>query len=131
MKLNIERAILHALDPASGAPVLSEEPMALDEEVRDFLEAHFLKCLESDEVQMARLREESVFGQRMRALGREGAGLGDGGFEGAGAADGARGPAVAFVDESRHLAEQIFQILSGNPEVPAGDLICMLCSTGS
>ena len=143
MKLNIERAILHALDPASGAPVLSEEPMALDEEVRDFLEAHFLKCLESDEVQMARLREESGFGQRMRALGREGAGLGDGGFEGAGpdavagpdAAAGpaaaAGGPAAAFVDESRHLAEQIFQILSGNPEVPAGDLICMLCRTGS
>ena len=210
MKLNIERAILHALDPASGAPVLSEEPMALDEEVRDFLEAHFLKCLESDEVQMARLREESGFGQRMRilgraagvpaaawdaqasqarggfaapwaesggqdesvaippggsaapwgagdvapwedaaagdngghagdrngAFGREGAGLGDGGFEGAGpdAAAGpaaARGPAAAFVDESRHLAEQIFQILSGNPEVPAGDLICMLCRTGS
>ena len=163
MKLNIERAILHALDPASGAPVLSEEPMALDEEVRDFLEAHFLKCLESDEVQMARLREESGFGQRMRimgraagvhagdrngAFGREGAGLGDGGFEGAGpdAAAGpaaaarsdaagpaaaAGGPAAAFVDESRHLAEQIFQILSGNPEVPAGDLICMLCRTGS
>lgn len=179
MKLNIERAILHALDPASGAPVLSEEPMALDEEVRDFLEAHFLKCLESDEVQMARLREESGFGQRMRilgraaapwaesggqdgggaapwgagdvapwedaaagdngghagdrngAFGREGAGLGDSGFEGAGPADGARGPAAAFVDESRHLAEQIFQILSGNPEVPAGDLICMLCRTGS
>ncbi len=121
MKLNIERAILHALDPASGAPVLSEEPMALDEEVRDFLEAHFLKCLESDEVQMARLREESGFGQRMRILGRAAAGPDAA----------ARGPAAAFVDESRHLAEQIFQILSGNPEVPAGDLICMLCRTGS
>ena len=114
MKLNIEKAILHALDPASGAPVLSEEPMALDEEVREFLEAHFIKCLESDEVQMARLREESGFGQRMRFLGRA-----------------AGEPAAAFVAESRHLAEQIFQILSGNPEVPAGDLICMLCRTGS
>ena len=75
-------------------------------------------------------------GDRNGAFGREGAGLGDGGFEGAGpdAAAGpaaARGPAAAFVDESRHLAEQIFQILSGNPEVPAGDLICMLCRTGS
>ncbi|MGN0719545.1 MAG: hypothetical protein ACI4LQ_07005, partial [Anaerovoracaceae bacterium] len=96
MKLNIERAILHALDPASGAPVLSEEPMALDEEVRDFLEAHFLKCLESDEVQMARLREESGFGQRMRILGRAAAGP----DAAAGLAAGAGGPAVAFVDES-------------------------------
>lgn len=169
MKLNIERAILHALDPASGAPVLSEEPMALDEEVRDFLEAHFLKCLESDEVQMARLREESGFGQRMRILGHaagvpaaawdaqasqarggfaapwaagdvapwEDAAAGDNGGH-AGDRNGAfgsdpegAGPVGAFVDESRHLAEQIFQILSGNPEVPAGDLICMLCRTGS
>ena len=210
MKLNIEKAILHALDPASGAPVLSEEPMALDEEVREFLEAHFLKCLESDEVQTARLREESGFGQRMRALGRaagvpaaawdaqasQARGGGAAPWAESGASDGAApwaesevswvgaapweevggqdgdaaapgdagesaapwedsaagdngghagdrngaghggfgpgsGPAGAFVDESRHLAEQIFQILSGNPEVPAGDLICMLCRTGS
>ncbi|MGN1143963.1 MAG: nucleoid-associated protein [Anaerovoracaceae bacterium] len=241
MKLNIEKAILHALDPASGAPVLSEEPMALDEEVREFLEAHFIKCLESDEAQTARLREESGFGQRMRALSRtagegdegsgsampaaawdawasqarggeaapwaesgasdaaapwaesaasdeaapwaesaasdeaapwaesaapwensaagdngghagdmneafggEGSGPESGGPRGAGpdawaagpgssALGGAwgAGPAEAFVAESRHLAEQIFQILSGNPEVPAGDLICMLCRTGS
>lgn len=196
MKLNIEKAILHALDPASGAPVLSEEPMALDEEVREFLEAHFIKCLESDEVQMARLREESGFGQRMRVLGRaagvpaaawdaqasqarggeaapwaesaapwvesaapwaesaapwveaggqdgdaaapwEDSAAGDNGGnagdmnEAFGGLGGAGGPAEAFVAESRHLAEQIFQILSGNPEVPAGDLICMLCRTGS
>lgn len=160
MKLNIERAILHALDPASGAPVLSEEPMALDEEVRDFLEAHFLKCLESDEVQMARLREESGFGQRMRVLGRaagvpaaawdaapwadqaapwdgDASAAGDNGgdagdmTEAFGSDPEGVGPVGAFVDESRHLAEQIFQILSGNPEVPAGDLICMLCRTGS
>lgn len=155
MKLNIERAILHALDPASGAPVLSAEPMVLDEEVREFLEAHFIKCLESDEVQTARLREESGFGQRMRILGRA-AGVPAAAWDAqasqarggsaapwgaddvapwedaaAGPAAAARGPVGAFVDESRHLAEQIFQILSGNPEVPAGDLICMLCRTGS
>ncbi|MGN0712592.1 MAG: nucleoid-associated protein [Anaerovoracaceae bacterium] len=142
MKLNIEKAILHALDPASGAPVLSEEPMALDEEVREFLEAHFLKCLESDEVQTARLREESGFGQRMRALGRAAGTPAAAWDETVGAApweDSAAGDNGghagdmngAFVAESRHLAEQIFQILSGNPEVPAGDLICMLCRTGS
>ncbi|MDD7602463.1 MAG: nucleoid-associated protein [Firmicutes bacterium] len=160
MKLNIERAILHALDPASGAPVLSAEPMVLDEEVREFLEAHFIKCLESDEVQTARLREESGFGQRMRVLGRaagmpaaagdaapwadqaapwdgDASAAGDNGgdagdmTEAFGSDPEGVGPVGAFVDESRHLAEQIFQILSGNPEVPAGDLICMLCRTGS
>lgn len=160
MKLNIERAILHALDPASGAPVLSAEPMVLDEEVREFLEAHFIKCLESDEVQTARLREESGFGQRMRVLGRaagmpaaagdaapwadqaapwdgDASAAGDNGgdagdmTEAFGSDPEGAGPVGAFVDESRHLAEQIFQILSGNPEVPAGDLICMLCRTGS
>lgn len=168
MKLEIEKAILHALDAASGAPVLSEEPMALDEEIRKFLEGHFMKCLESDEVQTALLREESGFGQRMRQLGLAaglqpaGAAGSAGGVSGGGeylppwdmdetegAAESAAGLAdaadtagsasgggagdmtEAFVAESRHLAEQIFQILSGNPQVPAGDLICMLCRTGS
>lgn len=177
MKARIEKAILHALDASSGAPVLSEEPMALDEEIREFLEGHFMKCLESDEVQTAVLREESGFGQRMRKLGlaaglqpagaagsarggasdggeylppwdmdeteeaaESAAGLADaadtsGSASGGGAGDmtGAFGGELteAFVAESRHLAEQIFQILSGNPQVPAGDLICMICRTGS
>ena len=121
MIIKIERAILHALDPASGMAVLSEEPMEINEEVREFLDAHFTKCLESDEAQKAVIREEGSFGQRMRALGR--AVLGDGaGDSGAGA--------EAFKIESKQLAEQIFAILNANPDVPRGDLICMLCKVG-
>jgi len=70
MIIKIERAILHALDPAAGVAVLSEEPMDINEEVREFLDAHFTRCMESDEAQRAALREEGSFGQRMRGLGR-------------------------------------------------------------
>ncbi|MBQ4649441.1 MAG: nucleoid-associated protein [Firmicutes bacterium] len=110
MSIKIERAILHALDPAAGTAVLSEEPMNIDEEVREFLETHFIKCLESDEAQKAVLREEGSFGQRMRGLG-----------------SGDQITAEAFVAESRAVAERIFSILGANPDIPRGDLICMLC----
>ena len=105
MSVMIEKAILHALDPASGVPVLSAEPMFIDEGVREFLETHFEKTLESDEVQTGILRDDHGFGQRMRDLGME--------------------PAK-FVEESRMLAEQIYQIVSGNEAVPSGDLICVM-----
>jgi len=118
MIIKIERAILHALDPAAGVAVLSEEPMDINEEVREFLDAHFTRCLESDEAQKAVLREEGSYGQRMKALGR--AVLEAGGQTGY----------EAFVAESRHLADRIFSILNANPDVPRGDLICMFCKMG-
>lgn len=116
MIIKIERAILHALDPSAGVAVLSEEPMDINEEVREFLDAHLIKCLESDESQKGILREEGNFGQRMRALGR--------------ALEAGEPGRDAFIYESRQLAEQIFSILNANPDVPRGDLICMLCQVG-
>lgn len=158
MSVEIERAVLHALDPASGMPVLSEEVMALDETAREFLEAHFETCLESDGAQLGQLREDSGFGQRMLAL-RDAFGIagGAGGsfaggmtggsgydavpWEEPGAADvtgGTAGMSAAigaaeeqiFVDESKFLAEQFYQIISGNPSIPAGDLICLMARDG-
>ncbi|MBR5229293.1 MAG: nucleoid-associated protein [Oscillospiraceae bacterium] len=119
MSIRIERAILHALDPAAGMPVLSEEPMTIDEEVREFLETHFIKCLESDEAQKAALMEGADFRQRMEALGRAVMETG--------------GPAEteAFVAESRHLAGQIFKVISENPDIPRGDFISMICRESS
>lgn len=109
MSVEIEKAILHALDPASGMPVLSEEVMELDETAREFLTAHFETCLESDAAQIGELREDSGFGQRMLAL---------------------RDNPESFTDESKFLAEQIYQIISGNPAIPAGDLICLMARDG-
>ena len=98
MIIKIERAILHALDPSAGVAVLSEEPMDINEEVREFLDAHFIKCLESDESQKGTLREEGNFGQRMRALGR--------------ALEAGEPGRDAFIYESRQLAEQILHRFS-------------------
>jgi len=134
MSVNIEKAILHVLDPSSGMPVLSAEPMAMEEEVREFLETHFEKTLESDEVQTGVLRGDHGFGQRMQELGMAAAGAAAGTIGMSGAADQGAGlePLTAkFVEESKNLAEQIYQIVSGNEAVPAGDLICLLASAGS
>ena len=133
MSAVIEKAILHVLDPSSGMPVLSAEPMVMDEEILEFLETHFEKTLESDEVQTGVLRGDHGFGQRMQDLGMAWAGAEVGTVGRAGAADPDSGLdplAAKFVEESKNLAEQIYQIVSGNEAVPAGDLICMLASTG-
>ena len=130
MSVMIQKAILHALDPASGVPVLSAEPMFIDEGVREFLETHFEKTLESDEVQTGILRDDHGFGQRMRDLGMAAAGAAAGTV---GMADDGAGldPLTArFVEESRMLAEQIYQIVSGNEAVPSGDLICVMAEAG-
>lgn len=137
MNITIDKAILHALDPASGMPVISQTCMMLDQESREFLETHLLKCIESDEAQAGLIRLESGFGQKMSALSERILGapassvapwedVVDGGME-----EMEVGPddvEEAFMEESRGLAEQIYQILSSNPEVPAGDLICMLAT---
>lgn len=125
MSAVIEKAILHVLDPSSGMPVLSAEPMAMEEEILEFLETHFEKTLESDEVQTGVLRGDHGFGQRMQDLGMAWAGavMATAGMD-------AESFVSKFVEESKNLAEQIYQIVSGNEAVPAGDLICMLASTG-
>lgn len=115
MSIRIEQAILHALDPSAGMPVLSEEPMAIDEEVREFLDKHFIKCLESDDGQKAVLMENADFRQRMEALGR------------AVLEAGGQVAAEAFAEQSKHLARQIYKVISENPDVPSGDFICMIC----
>lgn len=109
MSIKIERAILHALEPSSGMPVLSENEMELDEAAREFLEAHLENCMESDRAQPAVLREDSGFYQRIERLADE----------------------ESFIVESRSLAEQFYQIISGNPSIPAGDLICLIAIDGA
>lgn len=123
MSVVIEKAILHVLDPSSGMPVLSAEPMVMDEEILEFLETHFEKTLESDEVQTGVLRSDHGFGQRMQDLGMAAAGAA---ASTAGMSDSALQD--LFVEESKTLAEQIYQIVSGNESVPAGDLICILAN---
>ena len=93
MSVMIQKAILHALDPASGVPVLSAEPMFIDEGVREFLETHFEKTLDSDEVQTGILRDDHGFGQRMRDLGMAAAGAAAGtvGMSGGWGGDGTDG----------------------------------------
>ena len=125
----IERAILHVVDPSAGAPVLSAEPMDVDEGIREFLETHFEKTLESDEVQTGVLRSDHGFGQRMSdlAMAESGAAAGTVGMAESGAgASGLDLLSAKFIEESQMLAEQIYQIVSGNEAVPAGDLICLL-----
>ena len=104
MDIKIEKVILHGLDPASGAPVLSEELIQPDEQVREYLKTHFLSCFESDSVQKSIFLEESQLKTVLQHVEED------------------------FIGVSRWIGDAFYQVLSQNPGVPAGDLICMLCT---
>ncbi len=44
MSVSISKSILHILDPSIGVPVLSENLMSFNEEMREYTEKHILKC---------------------------------------------------------------------------------------
>lgn len=107
MKVIIEQAILHGLDQGAGAPVLSQAKMEMDSRVEEYLAAHFWKCMENDGAQRSRFQQDSRF---LSKLSR---------FE------------SNFIEESQHLAEDFYKIVLANPQVPSGDLLCMLCRDGA
>lgn len=107
MSILIDKVVLHVIDPSAGAPVLSAEPMDLHSEIEEFLEAHFVKCLESDAAQICNINPVTEFAQRQERF-RE-------------------NPQELFMEEAQWLAEKFYGVVSGNSEIPAGDLICMLC----
>ena len=44
MSVSISKAILHILDTSLGIPVLSENLMSFNDEMREYTEKHIIKC---------------------------------------------------------------------------------------
>ena len=62
MSVSISRAILHILDTSVGVPVLSENLMSLDEEMREYIEKHILRCLNDPDLKKTKfINEDEMF----------------------------------------------------------------------
>ena len=62
MSVSISRAILHILDTSVGVPVLSENLMSLDEEMREYIEKHILRCLNDADLKKTKfINEDGMF----------------------------------------------------------------------
>ncbi len=99
--IHINQAIIHILDSSVLVPVLSDTELELDSEVRDFIKGHIFKILSSDDFKECFFQEEdSVVYTQIRNYTKDN-----------------------FVAASKVMAENLFEIMKSNVEIPSADLL--------
>lgn len=61
MSVSISKAILHILDPSLGIPVLSENLMSFNDQMREYTEKHILKCYNDVDLKKTKFVSETGF----------------------------------------------------------------------
>lgn len=61
MSVSIQKAILHILDTSLGVPVLSENLMSFNDNMREYTEKHILKCFNDADLKKTRFINEEGF----------------------------------------------------------------------
>jgi len=61
MSVSISRAILHILDTSLGVPLLSENLMSFNDELREYTEKHILKCFNDSDLKKTKFINEDGF----------------------------------------------------------------------
>ena len=102
MEFEIDAAVLHVLDTAADAPVLSEQPLPLNDDTLPFLTNLAAKAFASDETKSCTARDDSA------------------------AAKFARTAEDDFAGVSAQLAKDWFALMQQNPAIPAGDAVFLL-----
>ncbi|MEL7647479.1 MAG: nucleoid-associated protein [Sedimentibacter sp.] len=102
MSVSISKAILHILDPSLGMPVLSENLMSFNDQMREYTEKHILKCYNDADLKKTRfISEVGLF----KGLVKEYANTDD------------------FMKFSRAITEFFFKLIAENPDVRPCDLL--------
>lgn len=105
-EINIDKIILHILDPSVGLAVLSEEEHPYSAETLEFIKAHIYKIFNDINI------KNSFFAQgdnNVKNLCMEISDNND-----------------LFVENTKKFAEIMYNFISQNPVIPACDLICSL-----
>lgn len=97
----INKAILHILDTAINTPVLSDELMAIDDEIEDFLSTHIDKLLSDSDI------KECLFSSELNTVKSMMNDIND----------------ENFIENTRNLALDLFNIMYTNVDIPAGDTV--------
>ncbi|OOM11800.1 nucleoid-associated protein [Clostridium saccharobutylicum] len=102
--ININEAVIHILDSNGEEPILNEYSLDLDEDIYIFLYKHIEKCFKDDELKYGRFNPERNIVKEV-------------------VQDYLIGITTDLVVLSKELARQLFIIMKGNVNIPAGDLI--------
>lgn len=95
----LKAAIVHILDSSVGIPVLSDQIMEVGPDFSDFLKAHIEKITESDDVKHCKFSEDSEVKDWLQNCTPEN-----------------------FVETSKKLAENLYEIMNENIDIPAADI---------
>ena len=99
--IRIKRIIIHILDPTIGMPVLSDTELEFGSEVADFAREHIGKICAGDDAKECRFYErESEVYKLLTGYGDEN-----------------------FVGISQEIAGLLYEIMSGNIDIPPADLM--------
>lgn len=105
-RINIEKIILHILDPSVGLPVLSEEEHPNSGEIIEFIENHIENIFSDVNIKKSFFKDEN---NRIKDLCIDISNEGD-----------------LFVEKTKEFAGMMYDILAKNADIPPCDLICSL-----
>ncbi len=108
--ININEAVIHILDSNGEVPVLNEYSLDLDEDIYKFLYKHIEKCFKDDELKYGKFNPERNIVKEV-------------------VQDYLNGIDNDIITLSKELASQLFIIMKGNVNIPAGDLIVVSLTT--
>ncbi len=99
--IRIRNVIVHIMDPTIGMPVLSDTELEYGSEIAEFLKEHIVKISSGDDAKECRFyKEESEIYRMLNAYSDE-----------------------DFVAVSKEIAGLLYDIMSGNIDIPPADLM--------
>lgn len=108
--ININDAVIHILDSNGDEPILNEYSLELNEEIYTFLYKHIEKCFKDEDLKYGKFNlERNIVKEVVQ--------------------DYLNGIDNNLVELSKELATQLFIIMKGNENIPAGDLIVVSVTT--
>lgn len=102
MSVSISKSILHILDTGLGIPVLSENLMFFNDEMREYTEKHIIKCYNDAELKKTKfINNEGFFFNSIRDYSNN----------------------DDFIKFSNEISEFFFRLISENPDIKPCDLL--------
>ena len=98
----IDKAIIHILDTSSTIPVLSDSYIEITEEIKEFIQSHISRLIDSDESKKCFFKDKSSFVYENIV--------------------GSFNP-DSFILCTKNLSETLFKIMLQNVEIPSADLL--------
>lgn len=105
--IRIIKVIVHILDSAAGMPVLSDRQLEFGSDFADFLKEHIWKVMTGDDAKNCKFMQgESRLYDIIKDVNDDN-----------------------FVDVSKSVAQMLYEIMNGNIDIPAADLMIVIYET--